>query len=313
MQRTMTAAADVIGTAPIDELIARGRRQQNIAGGRAVQRRPDARQRIRVVVALEATVERPRRRAHQAAPSTLHSTPAVVDHLTARREPQLAPLAADHGLRRADPPASDMTRSTPSRSADRIDARGGRARRDDPRRARRSSPSAARDSPRARRRPSGTRSGWRCGNAARAPVELDPRLDGRLRMVRGDDHRVLRRGTRPDRRRRASDARADGRRPRARSPASAGRCDATRRRCPGARTAGSRTGRARRDTRRRSRCAGRGRPASRAARGSRSADSRTGRRRTARADPSIVRRNRVEVAIRASAVSLETSCWCRPR
>ena len=56
-------------------------------------------------------------------------------------------------------------------------------------------------------------------------------------------------------------------------------------RCRAARAAGSRTGRARRGTRRRSRSAGRARPAARAASGSRSGATRTGRRRRAPSGP----------------------------
>ena len=90
--------------------------------------------------------------------------------------------------------------------------------------------------------------------------QVDLLLHARLRVVRADDHRVVLEERVEPAGRRPSAARAGGRPPPASRPARTARSCASACRCRAARRAGSRTGRARPCTRRRSRSAGRGCP-----------------------------------------------------
>src|SRR5829696_4262890 len=56
MERSVAAAADVIGAAPVDELVTGRRRAQHVAGLAARERGPQPAQRVGVRTALEARV-----------------------------------------------------------------------------------------------------------------------------------------------------------------------------------------------------------------------------------------------------------------
>ena len=84
VQRAVAAAADVRLAAPVEELVAGGGGQQHLAGGRAGQRRPDARERVGVGGGEQA--RRPATLASSAAsaPSTLQRRAARVAQRAAR-------------------------------------------------------------------------------------------------------------------------------------------------------------------------------------------------------------------------------------
>ncbi len=85
----MAAAPHVIGAAPVDELVARGGREQDIARRRAVQGRPDAAEGVGVLVADEAVIlERRLQRGRVAL--EVPAAAAVVLELVPRGEAQLA-------------------------------------------------------------------------------------------------------------------------------------------------------------------------------------------------------------------------------
>ena len=92
VQRAVAPAADVIGAAPVDELEPGRRREQHIAGRRAMERRPDAGERIGVVRRGEAAVARAGAEDGEIAFDAPHRA-AVVDQLAAGREAELAPRA----------------------------------------------------------------------------------------------------------------------------------------------------------------------------------------------------------------------------
>ena len=89
VQRAVRAAADVVGAAPVEELVAGRRGEQHVARRRAVERRPHARERVGVGVAERKTpssiarVER--REVARARPS---APPRASRDLLARRERQ---------------------------------------------------------------------------------------------------------------------------------------------------------------------------------------------------------------------------------
>src|SRR4051812_29705037 len=58
MQRTVAAAADVVEAAPVDELVTGRGRHEQVAGGRAGERRPQALERVRVAAARDALIVR---------------------------------------------------------------------------------------------------------------------------------------------------------------------------------------------------------------------------------------------------------------
>src|SRR5579875_3346353 len=188
VQGAVTAAAEVVGASPVDKLIARRRRQKQLARVRAVQRRPDARERVRVLGSEEATILESRGERVEI-PLDAPPSAAQVVELPAGREAQLATRRAHHRLARARL-AVEME--------DQIDAieRGQRAQR--PSHQLTSSPLIEQVH---HRRP--LRGGERnlgAGRAGRARlgdakvgegvIEADARLDRRLRVVGGDDHRV---------------------------------------------------------------------------------------------------------------------------
>ena len=93
----MAPTSDVVGAPPIDEFVARSSGQQQIAGRRAVQRRPDPSECRGILDAahapiLDAQPER-RRFALDAPPLT-----ALVDEITLGGKPQLAAPGADNRL-----------------------------------------------------------------------------------------------------------------------------------------------------------------------------------------------------------------------
>src|SRR5436190_23013920 len=58
VERPVAAAADVVEAAPVDELVARCRRDDQVACARARERSPQSLERIRVVAARDAPVTR---------------------------------------------------------------------------------------------------------------------------------------------------------------------------------------------------------------------------------------------------------------
>ncbi len=137
---TVAAAADMVGAAPIDELVARRRREQHIAGVLAAQRRPHARERVRIVgrrsAVLDPRGERSGRPRHSSAHLADHRARHLVKSAARRRR------RADHRLGGAlSGSLSHIARSTPSSSITASTARReSSSRRSAP--ARRSSPRA---------------------------------------------------------------------------------------------------------------------------------------------------------------------------
>ena len=104
VQGAVATAADVVGAAPVDELVPGRRREQHVAGRRAGQRRPDPAERVRVVRASATARRRPSAPSAARSPSTLQRRPREVDEVAAGGEAQLAASAADDRLARRGAP-----------------------------------------------------------------------------------------------------------------------------------------------------------------------------------------------------------------
>src|SRR5579859_4319669 len=93
----MTAPADMVGAAPIDELIPRGSREQEVSGGRTLQGRPDPGQGGRVFEAPHAAVLHREAKRPRLALNAPALAPLVLQ-LAARSEAELPPGRPDHRL-----------------------------------------------------------------------------------------------------------------------------------------------------------------------------------------------------------------------
>ena len=317
MERAVAAAADVVGAAPVHELEARRGRHEHVAGVRALERRPEAAERVGIRRRSRRGRRRPPARAPRARPRTVHdrprpsvsSSPGREAELPARRAHDgLAVLARDHQVH-----AVELRRAPRSPAAP---APRGRSRR-----ARRPSPSGRTGRPRSRPRSAPGRPGRSTRQRREGVGEVEPLLDLRLRVVRHHDHGVLlEEGVHPAGHVHDPLERPVGLGDRAHL-ARRGRPCASGCRCRGARRAGSRTGRARQGRRPRSPCGGRAGRAGRARRCSPCCGSRTGRRRRARARrrprggtaaPRRCAGRRSRRRARVASGRGRSGRWCRP-
>jgi hypothetical protein len=98
MQRAVAAAADVGGASPVEELVAGGGAQQDLARGRTLQRRPHAGERVGVVGGDQAVVLDARLQYRELTLDAPRAAARVADG-AARREAQLAAgPVCDHPL-----------------------------------------------------------------------------------------------------------------------------------------------------------------------------------------------------------------------
>ena len=173
MQRSVAAAADVVDPAPVGELVAGRRGDQDVARGLAGQRRPDPGQRVGVVAAAQDAVADARAQ-HLVRPLQRPPRAALVAHVAARREAQLdrPPSVA---RRRSHPPAGPgaTSRGRRPRCPGRCPRSAGRSPSGPRPAARRPSPSAGPGTARSRRRRGRTRWGT-AGASPRRPRPATP-------------------------------------------------------------------------------------------------------------------------------------------
>ena len=128
VQRAVAAAAGVGHAAPVDRLVAERQGDDEVAGVRRAQRRVDAGERVRVLLAAQDG--RPRRTASRTAGSPSRS----------QRPPRRSPTRRRAGSAAARRPRSTTATSVPLEPADQVDAFGRRRAGGAPRRARRARP-----------------------------------------------------------------------------------------------------------------------------------------------------------------------------